>query len=63
MTEHVTLQEFSTMLDRAGLHLTESQKSVLFEAYPLLRKMIDRATPDMPREAEPAVMFSPEVMA
>ncbi len=32
------------MLDHAGLSLTEPQKSVLFEVYPMLQKMIDRAT-------------------
>jgi hypothetical protein len=50
------------MLDRAGLTLSDSQKAVLFEAYPLLQKMIARATPEMPREAEPSVMFTSQVI-
>ncbi len=62
MSSPVTLQEFSLMLDRAGLSLSDAQKAVLFEAYPLLQKMIARAKPDMPREAEPSVMFTSEVM-
>ncbi len=62
MPSPVTLQEFSGMLDRAGLTLSDSQKAVLFEAYPLLQKMIARATPEMPREAEPSVMFTSQVI-
>jgi hypothetical protein len=52
---------FSMLVDQTGLTLTEDQKSVLFAAYPLFQAMIVRATPPMPREAEPSVMFSPEV--
>lgn len=61
MTAPLTQQSFSFMLDHAGLTLTDAQKSALFEAYPMLHKMILRATPDMPREAEPSVMFTSEV--
>jgi len=52
---------FDGMLDRAGLALTEAQKSALFEVYPKFQAMIARATAPMPREAEPAVIFVPEV--
>jgi hypothetical protein len=52
---------FSMLVDQTGLTLTDDQKSVLFAAYPLFQAMIVRATPPMPREAEPSVMFSPEV--
>ncbi len=61
MPTPVTLDEFGGMLDRAGLTLTDSQKSVLFDAYPMLQKMIERAKPDMPREAEPSLTFTAEV--
>jgi hypothetical protein len=54
-------EEFSAMVDRSGLRLTEEQKSVLFAAYPMFQAMVVRATPPMPREAEPSVMFVPEV--
>ena len=54
-------QEFSTLVDRSGLRLSEAQKSVLFGAYPLFQAMVARATPPMPREAEPSVVFTPEV--
>jgi len=52
---------FSGMLDRAGLTLSDAQKTALFEVYPMFQAMIARATAPMPREAEPAVIFMPEV--
>ena len=61
MTNPVTREAFGAMLDHAGLTLTEQQKSVLFEAYPLLQQMIKRAQPDQPREAEMSITFAPEV--
>lgn len=54
-------ETFGGMLDRSGLSLTEPQKAALFEAYPLFQAMIARATAPMPREAEPSVVFVPEV--
>ena len=54
-------EEFSTRVDRTGLTLTDNQKAVLFAAYPLFQAMVARATPPMPREAEPSVIFVPEV--
>ncbi|HEX4369142.1 MAG TPA: hypothetical protein VH023_20070 [Rhodopila sp.] len=53
--------EFSTLVDRTGLTLTDDQKSTLFAVYPKFQAMVARATPDMPREAEPALIFQPEV--
>ena len=61
MASPVTLDIFGGMLDRTGLILTAAQKAALFEVYPLFQTMIARATPAMPREAEPAVMFTSEV--
>ncbi len=54
-------EEFGTMVDQSGLKLTDAQKSVLFAAYPMFQKMVARATPPMPREDEPSVIFVPEV--
>lgn len=54
-------EEFSTLMNQSGLKLTDAQKSVLFSAYPMFQAMIARATPPMPREAEPALIFVPEV--
>jgi hypothetical protein len=54
------LDGFGRMLDQTGLRLTQAQKSGLFEAYPMVLAMIARASPALPREAEPAVVFVPE---
>jgi hypothetical protein len=54
-------QEFSALVDRSGLTLSDAQKSVLFKAYPMFQAMVARATPALPREAEPSVIFVPEV--
>ena len=51
--------EFGMLLDRTGLTLTEPQKSALFEAYPMFQALVARATPPMPREAEPSVIVRP----
>jgi hypothetical protein len=53
--------DFGKLVDQSGLTLTNEQKSVLFEVYPLFQAMIARATPKLPREAEPSVIFVPEV--
>lgn len=55
------MEEFSTLVDQSGLRLTKAQKSELFAVYPLFQAMVVRATPPMPREAEPSVIFVPEV--
>ena len=53
--------EFGTMVDQSGLRLTDEQKSVLLAAYPMFQAMVARGTPPMPREAEPSVIFVPEL--
>jgi hypothetical protein len=52
---------FSTLIEQTGLTLTDEQKATLFAVYPLFQAMVARATPPMPRETEPSVMFTPEV--
>jgi hypothetical protein len=52
---------FSTLIEQTGLTLTDDQKATLFAVYPLFQAMVARATPPMPRETEPSVMFTPEV--
>ncbi len=54
-------EKFGALVDHSGLKLTDAQKSVLFAAYPMFQAMVARATPAMPREAEPSVIFQPEV--
>jgi hypothetical protein len=53
--------EFSTLVDQSGLRLTDAQKSVLFAVYPMFQAMVARAAAPLPREAEPSVIFVPEV--
>jgi hypothetical protein len=53
-------ETFGAIIDRSGLTLSDAQKSVLFEAYPMFQAMIARATSPLPREAEPSVIFVPE---
>jgi hypothetical protein len=57
----LTLEDFGRMMDQTGLSLTEAQKSVLFDAYPMFHTMLARATAPLPREAEPAVIFDPVI--
>ncbi len=52
---------FATLVDLTGLTLSEEQKAALFAVYPMFQDMVARATPPMPRESEPAIMFTPEV--
>ncbi len=52
---------FATLVDQTGLKLTDDQKATLHAVYPLFQAMVARATPPMPRETEPAIMFTPEV--
>lgn len=54
-------EEFGTLVDQSGLTLTDEQKSVLFAAYPMFQAMVARGTPSLPREAEPSLIFVPEV--
>jgi hypothetical protein len=57
----MTLQEFGVFFDKAGLPLSGAQKEALFKVWPMLETMLAKATAPLPREAEPAVTFQPEV--
>ena len=57
----MTLQEFGMFFDKAGLPLSSAQKEALFKVWPALQTMVGKATAPLPREAEPSVMFNPEV--
>ncbi len=54
-------EAFGRMLDQTGLSLTDAQKAVLFDAYPMFEAMLARATAPLPREAEPSVVFKPDL--
>ncbi|HYZ24945.1 MAG TPA: hypothetical protein VE690_22610 [Rhodopila sp.] len=60
MATDLSRAAFDALYDRSGLTLSEAQKATLYQVYPLMRAMIERATVAMPREAEPALTFKPE---
>jgi hypothetical protein len=57
----MTFQEFGVFFDKAGLPLSTAQKETLFKAWPMLEPMLAKATAPLPREAEPALTFQPEM--
>jgi hypothetical protein len=54
-------QEFDVLVAQTGLPLSEAQKATLLEVYPTLQALIACVTKPMPREAEPSLIFNPEV--
>ena len=61
MAADISKAAFDALYESSGLSLTAEQKEMLYRVHPLLREMIARATTAMPREAEPALTFQPEV--
>jgi len=61
MKPSISDAEFATLVAQTGLPLSAEQKSTLYDAYWMLEAMIARVNTPMPREAEPAHIFIPEV--
>jgi hypothetical protein len=61
MTSAITPAAFDTLIAQTGLPLSAEQKATLLAVYPTLQAIIARVTEPMPREAEPGVIFVPEV--
>jgi hypothetical protein len=61
MPSTTTPEAFDALIARTGLPLSAAQKATLLEVYPTLQSLIARATAPMPREAEPGLIFVPEV--
>jgi hypothetical protein len=61
MTTSITEDVFETLAAQTGLPLSVAQKETLRAVYPALRAMMDRVSEPLPREAEPALIFVPEV--
>ncbi|MGE0224387.1 MAG: hypothetical protein AB7F35_02095 [Acetobacteraceae bacterium] len=57
----ITKEAFDVLAAQTGLPLSEAQKATLFAIYPTLAGLIERAAAPMPREAEPSLIFVPEV--
>ena len=53
--------EFEVLVAQAGLPLNAAQKHEIHQAYGLLEGMLARVNTPLPREAEPALIFTPEV--
>ena len=61
MKPSVTEAEFAVMAKQTGLPLSTEQTTTLYDAYWMLEAMIARVNTPMPREIEPAHMFTTEV--
>jgi hypothetical protein len=61
MKPGVSEVEFEVMAKQTGLPLSAEQKATLYGAYWMLEAMIDTVNKPMPREIEPAHMFTTEV--
>jgi hypothetical protein len=61
MTDAISKEDFDVLAAQTGLPLSEAQKATLFAVYPTLQAMLARVTAPMPREAEPSLIFVPEV--
>jgi hypothetical protein len=61
MTSTITAEAFDALIGQTGLPLSAEQKATLLAAWPTLQAMIARVTEPMPREAEPGLIFVPEV--
>lgn len=61
MPSGISSQEFETLVAQTGLPLSDAQKATLYSVYPIVQAMTAKVTAPLPREAEPALIFVPEV--
>jgi hypothetical protein len=61
MKPSVTEAEFEVIAKQTGLPLSAQQTAMLYDAYWMLEAMIDTVNKPMPREIEPAHLFTTEV--
>ena len=61
MTSTITPEAFDALIAQTGLPLSAEQKATLLAVYPTLQAMIAQVTEPLPREAEPGLIFVPEV--
>lgn len=52
---------FEVLAAQTGLPLSGAQKAMLLAVYPTLHGLVARVTAPLPREAEPGLIFVPEV--
>ena len=61
MTSTISEADFAILAKETGLPLSPAQIETLRSVYPMLRGMMDSVSAPMPREAEPGLIFLPEV--
>jgi hypothetical protein len=61
MPSNITPEAFDAVIAQTGLPLSDAQKATLLAVYPTWLALIARATAPLPREAEPGLIFIPEV--
>jgi hypothetical protein len=61
MKPSISEAEFDVLVRQTGLPLSAEQKATLYDAFWMLEAMIDTVNKPMPREIEPAHMFTTEV--
>ena len=55
----LTIDEFDFMAAKAGVTLTEAQRTELMSVYPIVAAMAERNRSNRGRQAEPAHIFVP----
>ncbi len=60
MKPKISETDFDALVRRAGLDLTAQQKAVIYQGYAYVEAMAERMRAPRGREAEPAVIFTPE---
>jgi hypothetical protein len=61
MATNISADDFKVLADQTGLKLSDAQRATLYEAYGYVEKMAERVRTPRGREAEPALIFVPEV--
>jgi hypothetical protein len=61
MKPNVSDEEFDVIVKQTGLPLSAKQKTEIYDNYWMLEAMIAKVTTPMPREIEPAHVFTAEV--
>jgi hypothetical protein len=61
MKPAISQAAFELLLAQTGLPLSAAQKQELYEPYALVEAMVAHVSKPMPREAEPSLIFIPEV--
>ena len=61
MTASISKAEFEVLVQQTGLPLSDAQKAEIYGAYGILEGLIARVQTPLPREAEPAHIFVPEL--